>query len=209
MIAEFEILPTSMICDAMNRMNSMKADMKPIGDVRTVAGSAVTVQCFVGDNLIIHKAIYVAQAGDILVIDAKGHKNTAVWGAIMTRACMQRGIKAVVIDGSTRDLDENRGIRFPLFCLGVVPAGPQKSWGGNINVPIQCSGVKVSPGDIVVGDNDGVVVVPREMARDVLEKAKEKVSMEKEWIAGIESGKSTLEIIGLHEKLNELELEIS
>lgn len=88
LIAEFETLPTSMISDAMNRMNSMKADMKPIIEVGNVAGSAVTVQCFVGDNLIIHKAIYVAQAGDTLVIDAKGHKDTAVWGAIMTRVCM-------------------------------------------------------------------------------------------------------------------------
>lgn len=209
LVAEFEKLSTSTISDAMNRLNSMKADIKPIIEMgHGVAGPAVTVQCIVGDNLIIHRAIYVAQPGDILVIDARGHKDTSVWGAIMTRAARIRGIRAVVLDGTTRDLRENREMEFPIFCLGAVPAGSQKSWAGNINVTIQCGGAAVSPGDIIVGDDDGVVVVPADIAEKVLAAAKKRVVLEKKWIKDLESGKTTLEVIGLDKKLAELDIEI-
>jgi len=205
LIAEFEALSTSIVSDAMNRMNSMSAEIKPIVEIdRVVAGSAATVQCIVGDNLIIHQAIYVAQPGDILVIDARGEKDTSVWGAIMTKACMLRGIKAVVIDGSIRDLRENKEMRFPIFCLGVVPAGSQKSWSGNINVPIQCAAARVNPGDIIVGDDDGIVVVPREKAEKVLRRARERIEMEKKWIEGVKQGKTTLELIGLDKKIKKM-----
>ena len=118
LVAEFEALPTSIISDTTNRMNSMGADIKPIIEEINIAGPAVTVQCIVGDNLIIHRAIYVAQPGDILVVDARGHKDASVWGYIMTKASMLRGIKAVVIDGAIRDIRENREAGFPLFCPG-------------------------------------------------------------------------------------------
>jgi len=209
LVAQFGTLSTSIISDVMNRMNAMNADIKPITEVGTVAGPAITVQCIVGDNLIIHKAIYVAQQGDVLVIDARGHRDTSVWGSIMSRACMSRGIRAVVLDGTTRDISENREMRFPVFCLGVVPAGSQKNWGGNINVPIHCAGAEVSPGDIIVGDADGVVMVPAGMAKEILERAKARVSMEERWIAEIENGKSTLEVIGLDKKLDRLNLKIN
>jgi len=203
--AQFETLSTGVVSDTMDRLNSMKAEIKPVTELdHTIAGPAVTVQCIVGDNLMIHQAIYAAQPGDILVIDARGHKDTSVWGAIMSRAAMIRSLKAVVIDGTTRDLREIREIGFPIFCLGVVPAGSQKNWAGNINVPVNCGGVAVSPGDIIVGDDDGVVVVPAGTAREVLAKAKERLKMEAEWIKGLESGKTTLEVIGLDKKLKEL-----
>ena len=132
LVAEFETLSTGIISDTMGRLNAMRAEIKPLGELGCViAGPAVTVQCIVGDNLMVHQAIYVAQPGDILVIDAKGHKDTSIWGAIMTKAAMLRGLRAVVIDGSTRDLRENKEMGFPIFCLGVVPAGSQKSWGGS------------------------------------------------------------------------------
>ncbi len=208
LIAEFEAFSTGLISDTMDRMNSMRAGIKPISEVEhVIAGPAVTVQCIVGDNLMIHQAIYIAQPGDILVIDARGHKDTSVWGAIMTKASMLRGIKAVVIDGTTRDIRECKEMGFPVFCLGVVPAGSQKNWGGNINVAIHCGGVQVSPGDIIVGDDDGVVVVPASMARDVLDRAKERVKIEEGWIKGLEAGKTTLEVIGLDKKLSELGFE--
>ncbi|MFC1963392.1 RraA family protein [Chloroflexota bacterium] len=208
LLTEFETLPTSVISDSMNRVNSMKAEIKPILEMGNIAGPAITVQCVVGDNLIIHRAIYIAQPGDILIIDAKGHKDTSVWGSVMSKACLHRGIKAVVIDGTIRDLKENRELRFPIYCLGVVPVGSQKSWGGNINVPINCAGVQVSPGDIVIGDEDGVVVVPIGRATEILEGAKRRIAMEKEWIKGIENGKTTLEVIGLDKKLSELDFEL-
>jgi len=209
LITEFEALSTGIVSDTMGRLNSMRAEIKPVIELNhVIVGPAVTVQCIVGDNLMIHQAIYIAQPGDILVIDARGHKDTSVWGAIMTKAAMLRGIKAVVIDGTTRDIRENKEMGFPIFCLGVVPAGSQKNWAGNINVPVHCGGAEVSPGDIIVGDDDGVVVVPAGMAREVLEKAKERVKMEEEWIKGIQAGKTTLEVIGLNKKLSELGIKV-
>ena len=206
-IDEFRNLPTAILSDAMNRMNSMNAEIKPIiGDVN-IAGSAVTVQCIAGDNLMIHKAIYVAEAGDVIVVDARGHKDNSVWGNIMTKASKIREIEAVVIDGTIRDIRENREEQYPIFCKGVVPAGSQKSWGGNINVPIQCGSACVNPGDIIVGDDDGIVVVPRDMAKEVLQQAKERINMEEEWINEIQKGKTTLEVIGLDKKLDELGIE--
>ena len=151
----------------------------------------------VGSNMIIHHAIYEAQAGDILVIDTKGHKDTAVWGYVMTKAAMHRGLKRVVIDGSIRDVKESRGAGFPIFCRGVTPGGPQKSAGGNINVPIECGGVAVSPGDIVVGDDDGVVIVPRHMAKEIIGLARERIKIEEKWLKGIDEGRTTLDVIGL------------
>jgi len=122
---------------------------------------------------------------------------------------VSRGIRAVVLDGTTRDINENREMRFPVFCLGVVPAGSQKNWGGNINIPIHCAGVAVNPGDIVVGDSDGVVVVPADRAVEILDAAKSKARAEERWITEIEGGKSTLEIIGLDKKLKKYYLQKS
>ena len=208
LVNQFKVLPSSVVSDVMNRMNGMHADIKPIIEGANVAGSAVTVQCIVGDNLIVHKAIYVAEPGDIIVVDVRGHKDTSVWGNIMTKACMLRGIEAVVIDGSIRDVLENKEDGYPIFCRGVAPAGSHKHCAGNINAPIQCGGVHVNPGDIIVGDDDGVVVVPRNRAEEVLKKAEEKVKTEKRWLNGIRQGKSTLEVIGLDKKLDKLDIKI-
>ena len=207
LIDEFRGLSTAILSDAMNRMNSMTADIKPTVEGTHIAGPAVTVQCIVGDNLMIHKAIYVAGPGDVIVVDARGHKDNSVWGNIMSQACRIRGIEAVVIDGAIRDIRENREGGFPIFCKGVVPAGSQKSWGGNINVSIQCGGVGVEPGDIVVGDDDGVVVVPTDIASKVLQGAKERAKVEEEWLHELQKGRTTLELIGLDKKLHELDIE--
>jgi 4-hydroxy-4-methyl-2-oxoglutarate aldolase len=209
LIREFETLSTGIVSDTMDRLNCMKAEIKPLVSLpHTIAGPAVTVQCIVGDNLMIHKAIYIAQAGDILVIDSRGHKDTSVWGAVMTRAAKIRGIKAVVIDGTIRDTRENRELGLPIFSLGAVPAGSQKNWPANINVPISCGGAEVSPGDILIGDDDGVVVVPAKKAKKVLEEAKDRVKMEEKWVKGLESGKTTLEVLDLQGKIDKLSLDI-
>lgn len=207
-IEEFKKTPTTVVSDAMSRMNSMCAEIKPIIEGVNIAGSAVTVQCIAGDNLMVHKAIYVAESGDVIVVDARGYKDTSVWGSIMTKACKIRNIEAVVIDGSIRDIRENREEKYPIFCKAIVPAGSQKNWGGNINVPIQCGGVQVSPGDIIVGDDDGVVVVPRDRAKEVLQKAKEIIKREREWINGVKDGRTTLEVIGLEKKIKALDIKI-
>ena len=208
LINKFKKIPASIVSDAMNRMNSMSADINPIIENVHVAGSAITVQCMVGDNIMVHKAIYIAEPGDVIVIDSKGHTHSSVWGSIMTKASKMRGIEAVVIDGAIRDINDNRKDSFPIYCKGYVPGGSQKSWGGNINMPIHCGGVSINPGDIIVGDDDGIVVVPLDMAEIVLNKSLETLKKEKEWIKKIEEGKTTLEAIGLDKKFNDLGINI-
>ena len=200
----FKGIPTTIVSDAMNRMNCMIAEIKPlVSDIHTV-GSAVTVQSMVGCNIMSHKAIYVAEPGDIIVFDARGHKNTSVWGFLQTKACAIRTLAGVVIDGTVRDSREVRESRFPVFCRGVTPAGPHKGWGDSINISIQCGGVSVNPGDIVVGDDDGVVVVPYEKAEEVLKESRNRLQIEKEWFEKLEKGISTMEILGLDKKIAEL-----
>ena len=200
----FKGIPTTIISDAMNRMNCMIAEIKPlVSDIHTV-GSAVTIQAMVGCNIMSHKAIYVAEPGDMIVFDARGHKNTSVWGFLQTKACVIRKLAGVVIDGTIRDSKEIRESRFPVFCRGVTPAGPHKGWGDSINIGIQCGGVSVNPGDIVVGDDDGVVVVPCEKAEEVLKESRNRLQIEKEWFEKLEKGISTMEILGLDKKIAEL-----
>ena len=197
MIREFEKLPTTIISDSMNKMNSMSYDLKPLISNIHVAGRAFTVQSMSGGNYGSHMALYQARIGDILVIDARGDKNTSVWGGIQTYVAIKKGIKAVVINGTIRDVQEIRKYRFPMFCLGATPNGPHKGWKDNINVPISCAGVSVNPGDIIVGDDDGVVVVPKQNAKDVLEKAKSKLKLEEEWIKRIDQGIPLYKILNL------------
>ncbi|MFC1646567.1 RraA family protein [Candidatus Omnitrophota bacterium] len=208
-IKGFKNVPTTIISDCMNRMNCMHAGMKSlISDVKMV-GSAITVQCISGSNLMSHKAIYLAQAGDVIVVDARGDVNTAVWGYVQTFACMQRKISGVVIDGSVRDSQEVRKHRYPLFCKGISPAGPHKGWPDNINVTISCAGVSVSPGDIIVGDDDGIVVVPLESASKVLKLCYHRMATEEKWLREIKKGKTSLVVIGLDKKIKDLGVENS
>lgn len=208
LVQEFRKIPTGIASDAMNRMNCMEAAIKSVTENSRIAGPAVTVKSMVGDNTMSHHAIYEAEPGDVLVIDARGHLNTSVWGFVQTMACRLRKIQAVVIDGAIRDLKEIRESGFPVFCKGVSPAGPHKGWGGSVNEPIQCGGVPVEPGDIVIGDDDGVVVVPRRIAQEVLERSNERLETEREWMQKLNAGVSTIEILGLDKTTRELDIEV-
>jgi len=206
LIREFKKIPTTIASDCMNRMNCMHAEVKPLIDKIKIVGPAITVQCISGSNIMSHKAIYLSRPGDVIVIDARGDKNTAVWGFVQTLACIQRKVAAVIIDGSIRDVAEVRKHRFPIFCTGISPAGPHKGWPDNINVPIACAGATVHPGDIIIGDDDGVVVVPWGRAEKILREAKSRLKMEKEWLKKIKQGKSSLEAIGLDKMIAKMEI---
>jgi regulator of RNase E activity RraA len=207
-IEDFGKISTTIISDAMNRTNVMKASIKPLIENVRIAGNAITVKCIVGDNIMTHMAIYLAMAGDIIVIDGKGYADKSIWGGIQTEVSKDRGIEGIVIDGSIRDIQDVKKLQYPVFCSGVTSAGPHKGWGDSINVPIQCGGVPVHPGDIIVGDDDGVVVVPLKDANEVLEKAKEIMKLEEGWMKKIEDGKTTLEATGLDKKFNEMNVKI-
>jgi len=150
--------------------------------------TAVTVKTRVADNLIVHKSLEIAQAGDVIVIDAEGDKNHAILGEIMVREAMQRSLVGILVDGSIRDSGEIRKLVFPIFARGASPRGPYKDGPGEINIPISCGGVIVNLGDIIVGDDDGVVIIPLEEAEDVLIKTEKTLKTELEIINKINDG---------------------
>ena len=189
--------PTTILSDCLKRMNTMQARIKPVFTPVKIVGQAITVQAMVGCNVASHKAIYMAKKGDIIVFDARGHIDTAVWGGVQTIAAKKRGIGGVVIDGAVRDIGDIKKLRFPVFCKGVTPAGPHKGWPDNINVPISCGGCPVIPGDIIIGDEDGVVVVPRGRAGEIIVLAHATVKKEREWMKKIAQGMQTPQILGL------------
>ena len=179
----------AILADVAGRRGTMNGRIAPIAPQMKLAGPAYTVEVRGGDNLMIHTAITLAKPGDILVIDGKTDRTCALMGAIMINACKALKLGGVVMDGAARDTLELRDLGFPVFCVGANPNGPTKFIPGRINHPISCGGVSVNPGDLIVGDADGVVVVERGKAASLLEAARKKVDDETARIAAIQQGK--------------------
>ncbi len=188
-VEEYKKYCTGNITDNMSRFGSMHASIKAVNKPGVkLVGVAVTVKARIGDNLLTHKALDVAQPGDVIVIDAQGDTSVAILGEIMCHYARARGITGFVVDGAVRDADGIREMGFPVFARGVTPIGPFKNGPGEINVPIACGGVAVHPGDIIVGDDDGVIVVPRLEAKEILEKTKIQAEKEARAIAAYDAG---------------------
>lgn len=179
LIKSFEKVGTSAICDAMGRRGAMKSSIKPIFQDVHIVGSAITVWLSSADNLMLHKALDIAEMGDVIVVDANGNTENGPWGEILSLIAIEKGIKALVIDGATRDVSQCRQMKFPIFNSGVSPNGTEKDGPGEVNYPIVCGGVKVEAGDIIIADDDGVVAIPQSSAKDVLEMSK-KILLEEE-----------------------------
>ncbi|MFX1520654.1 MAG: RraA family protein [Promethearchaeota archaeon] len=177
-ISELAKFPTALLSDAMEKSQAMHSEIKPVIAVDKVVGPAVTARTMAADYLTPVAAIDYAEPGDILVIDVRAHKDTAIWGELASTSCKSRGITAVIIDGAVRDVAGIKEIQFPVFARAVTPNAGDCSVVGDINVPIQCGGVLVNPGDIVVADSDGVVVVPAKRATQVLEKVRKQHDLE-------------------------------
>ncbi len=190
---------TSLLGDAMNRSGVMAAAIKPVAPGTRLAGQARTVSAMAGDNGIIHAAIPHLRAGEVLVVDAARVEDVAVWGEIMTHAAMQRGVAGLVLDGAIRDVEAIREMGFPVYCRAVVPRGPHKGFGGTIDAPIACGDVSVSPGDLIVGDDDGVAVVPLAAVDAVLAAAQAAEAREQATIEKIRAGATTAELLGIAE----------
>ena len=188
---------TSVAADAMNRSQAMVGAIKPLKPGLMLCGQARTVQAMVGDNGPLHAAVSLARKGEVLVVDACGCEDTAVWGEILTTPAIARGIAGVVLDGASRDAARIRELGFPVFCRAVVPRGPHKGFGGVIDGPISAGGVPVSPGDLVLGDDDGVVVVPRSRIAEAAAAVATVLAKEKQLSDGIASGRSTTELLGI------------
>ncbi len=196
-LAEWRRIPTAVISDELNRTGTMESAITPLGPGMAFAGQALTVQTMVGDNVTVHYAMTAAWPGAAMVVDARGHTDTAIYGGILNRAAQARGIVAVVVDGSVRDAAELRESGLSVFSRGIVPNGPHKGFGGGINVPIQCAGVPVNPGDLVVGDDDGVVVVPAGRVGGLMERCQARIKKEEEIVERIDAGATTVELQGL------------
>jgi len=179
--------PSSILADVAGRRGALHGRIAPLSPSMRFAGTAITVEVRPGDNLMIHAAMAIAQPGDVLVIDGKGDQSSALMGEIMSQQCVALGIAAVVMDGACRDSEEIRKLGFPMYSVGTNPNGPTKLVSGRLNHPISIGGVTVYPGDLVVGDADGVTVVERAKAASLLPLAAEKVAAETKRIAGIKS----------------------
>ena len=180
----------SILADVAGRRGTVDGRVAPVSPAMRLAGPAFTIEVRAGDNLMIHAAMTMAKPGDVLVIDGKGDRSCALMGSIMMNACRKLGLAGVVIDAAIRDSEELRELGFPVFAVGANPNGPTKLVPGRINWPISCGGVAVSPGDLVVGDADGVVVVEREKAPGLLDAAARKVAEERARIAEITAGRN-------------------
>ena len=190
---------TCAISDCMGRFNAMTSDMRPLFDGIRLVGTAVTVKTIASDLAAAFKAIDVCQPGDIVVIDSHGSINTAFWGENMTMSALNRGVVAAVIDGACRDVEEIRRLRFPVICKGIVPNVGAVAGYGDVNVPIQCAGVAVSPGDVVVVDGNGVVVVPKVEAAAILDKAQRLLQTEHVLQEKIKAGATIGELVDIDE----------
>lgn len=189
-VAQASRFASSILADVAGRRGGMHGRIAPLDSRSRFCGPALTVEVRPGDNLMIHAAMAIARPGDVIVVDGKGDQSCALMGAIMANQCKAIGVAAVVLDAAARDAEEIRELGFPMYSVGTNPNGPTKLVPGRVNHPIQCGGVTVHPGDLVIGDADGVVVVQREHVAALLAMAADKVVAERDRIDGIRSGKA-------------------
>ena len=190
LIAAFADFDTPAISDLMNRLFTMSHYIEPLTNPSLrVLGPACTVKVFPGDNLMVHKSLDIAQPGDVVVVDASGSSLTAVLGDLVATKAKHRGIAGFVVDGLIRDLPAILELEdFPVFARGVTPIGPLHRGPGEVNYPISAGGIVVSAGDIIVGDRNGVVVVPQDAAAELIERLRGRAAVEAEYHAAVARG---------------------
>lgn len=192
LLKRFEGIPSSNIGDIMNRLYCMDSSVRPFGRPSLI-GPAFTVKVPEGDNLFIHRALDLAQPGDILVVDGGGSMCRALMGEIMFTYASQKRLAGIVINGCIRDQDSLEVLNLPVYAAGVTPQGPYKHGPGEINVPVSCGGQAVLPGDILVGDNDGICVIRREDTPQIIDDALRKMAAEKKVLKNYRSSQIAFE----------------
>ena len=189
-VAKASQYAASILADVAGRRGAMHGRIAPLSPTMRLCGPAFTIEVRPGDNLMIHAAINMAKPGDVLVIDGKADQMCALMGSIMLNACKKVGIAGVVIDAAVRDTEELRELGLPVYAVGASPNGPTKGVSGRINWPISCGGIAVYPGDLIVGDADGITVIEREKAESLLDLAAKKVADERARINDILAGRN-------------------
>lgn len=183
-----EVRQAAILADVAGRRGTLHGRIKPLAPHMAVAGPAITVEVRPGDNLAIHAAMAVAKPGDVLVIDGKGDLSCALLGEIMATQAQASGIAGIIIDGAVRDAETLSKQSFPVFAAGLNPCGPTKFIPGRVNHAISVAGAAVQAGDLVVGDIDGVVVIPRDEVGTIIELAKGKLEGEVKRLSAIHDG---------------------
>lgn len=188
LVDAFAQLPVANVSDSMSRMTSAGPTLRPMHTSGGMAGVALTVKSRPGDNLMLHKAIDMAVPGDVIVVDAGGELTNALMGELMLAYAIKRGVVGFVINGAIRDLDNFRETNLPTYAAGVTHRGPYKDGPGEINVPVAIDGMVIHPGDIMIGDSDGVLCVPIDGAEEILKSTQAKSAAEIKQMAAIEAG---------------------
>ena len=190
-------LGAATVYEANGQTGAFDAGLKPLDPTRTLAGRAVTLDLPPADNWYIHVAMLEAGPGDVLVVDAKGYLEAGPWGDVLTCLAQQRGLAGLVIDGAVRDSRDIIASGFPVFARGLSIKGTTKAVPGRVNVPVRVGGVTVDPGDIVIGDADGLVRVPAHQLHHALVASEARAAKEAGFRDRIRAGENTLDLLGL------------
>ena len=185
---EFLTLPVANVSDSMWRLTAGGSRLRPMHKSGQMAGPALTVKSRPGDNLMLHKAIDMAEPGDIIVCDAGGDLTNSLMGELMLAHAMKREVGGFVLDGAVRDVEAFLEVNLPVFAAGVSHRGPYKDGPGEINVSVAIDGMGIEPGDLVIGDWDGVLSIPLDDVDSILKKTNEKQAAEAVDMAKIEAG---------------------
>ncbi|TDL39693.1 RraA family protein [Arthrobacter nitrophenolicus] len=188
--SQYREVPVSTVSDSMHRLTAAGANLRPMHSAGVMAGPAITVRTRPGDNLMVHLALDVAEPGDVVVVDANGDLTNAIIGELMVMHAAKRGLAGIVIHGAIRDSAAIRGQDLPVYAAGITHRGPYKDGPGEINVPISLNGMTINPGDLIIGDEDGVLAVPYDDAEALLEAATAKNAKELEAAARFQAGTS-------------------
>lgn len=200
-------LGVATVHEAQGRTGLLRPYMRPIYPTARVSGTAVTVSCHPGDNLMIHAAIEVCQPGDILMVAPLSDSTDGMFGELLGVSCRAHGIAGLIIDAGVRDTTDLTAMKFPVWAKAVSAQGTVKATAGSVNVPIVCAGALVNPGDVIVGDADGVVVVPRQAAAEIAKLGDQRRAKEEKSRERLGKGELGIDFYGLRAKLAELGVE--